>query len=140
MERFKKIINKIKMAFTDLNIKEYVLNSTIDTPWETFQVELHKGSDSIGFAKISQYPGCCGICVIHGIHINSNYRGKGYGIWFWNKLLEIAKNKKYTVATCTTNQHSTEMVHLLEKTGFVSTMEFINIKTGNTVKEWFKNL
>jgi len=100
------------------------------------RIVIRISKQHVGSCSISQYPGCCSMCIINNVTILEGFQGIGFG----SKLLDMAITQAikdgYTVLKATTNQHSAPMDLMLEKRGFTCITKFINKRTGNSIKEY----
>lgn len=97
---------------------------------------LHRGKlghgGIIAQCKLNQLPGCCGVLVSNGAHVNT-LRGRGIGTAMARLRLDIAKMFGYTTLLCTDVMDNTPQRKILTKLGYTDLFKFKNRRTNNTV-------
>ena len=95
----------------------------------------------VGHYELTPMPGCTSaVAISHGLFIQPEYRGKGYGSKAHAERLEKAKSLGFQVLIATTKSDNTPEVKILQKYGWKRCREFWNPKTTNTVTFWLKHL
>ncbi|KEI71286.1 GNAT family N-acetyltransferase [Endozoicomonas elysicola] len=62
-------------------------------------------------------------CLIEGVRIHSDYRGKGLGESMFEHAIELAKNKGCTIVQLTSDKQRPDAIRFYEKLGFKATHE-----------------
>lgn len=97
---------------------------------------LHRGKlghgGIIAQCKLNQLPGCCGVLVSNGAHVNT-LRGRGIGTAMARLRLDIAKMFGYTTLLCTDVTDNLPQRRILERLGYSNLFEFKNRRTNNHV-------
>jgi len=122
-----------------ISLKLYEINEGLTakvTSWLGITKEIKR---EIGSVLISSYPGCCGIRILNNLHIQTDYRGKGFADLLIKEVITTYECTQGSFqATC--NHHTPEMNHLLEKNDFKLVEKFDNPNSGNTVFVYSLNL
>lgn len=117
-------------------INGYTVN--IDQLKESYyRVSLAMGKRCIAECFVAQFPGCCGIYVIHTVRVDEAFRGLNFGKKLIKNAIKHVIDCGGVIIKATTNQNSTPMEYILQQYNFNKVYEFVNIKkTGNSVTEW----
>lgn len=97
---------------------------------------------SVTIAKFACTPmsGCYAIVLFHSTAVNDLVRGLGIASVLQRLRLESAKVSGFSYAQCTTNSKNDVQNKLLTKFGWEPIKKFNNIKTGNEVIYWMKEI
>lgn len=67
-------------------------------------------------------------CLIEGVRIHSNYRGRGLGTAFFEWAIKRAKDRGCSIVQLTSDKKRSEALHFYEKLGFKPTHEGFKLK------------
>ncbi|EKY4874144.1 GNAT family N-acetyltransferase [Vibrio alginolyticus] len=98
---------------------------TRDSNNELLVVELE--NSLVGMLQITFIPYLTHIgswrCLIEGVRIHSDYRGRGFGEKMFEYAIEQAKNKGCTIVQLTSDKQRPDAIRFYEKLGFKATHE-----------------
>ncbi len=98
------------------------------------------GKVEIAKFRLSQMLNCCGICVLHDIQVNADYRRKGIATNILEAAEKIASSLNYATLLATEKSNGPNMQGALTKSGMAILKTFDNKKSGNTVSIFIKSL
>jgi GNAT superfamily N-acetyltransferase len=99
-----------------------------------------KGNTNVGYFKLLQMPGCCGICISTGVIVYLSYQNKGVNTLLNNFRIDIAKNLGYGILLCTDVKNNTPQAKTLDKNGWKHIYTFQNPRTTNVLNISVKEL
>lgn len=92
----------------------------------------------VTYFVLSQMRGCNGVCISSNVVVEEEYRGNGLGTKF-NYFREVlAKKMNYSLMLCTVVDGNEKQEKIMNKQGWTICTKFLNLKTKNTVKLFFK--
>jgi ribosomal protein S18 acetylase RimI-like enzyme len=87
----------------------------------------------VAYFKLSQIPGCCGICVSYNSGVDERFRSRGIGSILNSMRIQMAYEDGYTVLMGTTVETNGHELRILEKNGWRQISSFVNKRTRRTV-------
>jgi hypothetical protein len=126
-------LNKVFKPFKDeiSKVREVTIEHSALTSFDFFQIRL--GREIVADFKLSELPGCCGVCVSFFAHVFPDFRGKGIGTMLNRLRIAIAKEAKYGLLICTDVDNNIPQNKILAKNGWELAANFINPKTKHCV-------
>ena len=102
-------------------------------------IDIDKGLIVTKF-KLVQMEGCNGIVISKNVAIYEGYKGKGYGSILCDLREQISAYMGYSAIMCTCVLGNLPQQKILAKNNWVIVSEFLNKKTNNLVRLYFKKL
>jgi GNAT superfamily N-acetyltransferase len=90
--------------------------------------------------SISPFPGCCGICVINDLLINSDYRKQGLGKALIAVAEALAKVINYSFTVGTTHKVNGPARKAIENSGSNVLGKFVNARTKHSIMIYGRNI
>ena len=85
------------------------------------------GAQLVGMLQLTFIPYLTHIgswrCLIEGVRIQEDFRGKGYGRIIFEYAINVAKQKGCTMVQLTSDKQRTDAIRFYEKLGFVASHE-----------------
>jgi len=125
--KIEKSIKKFLLKKVNLNKKMFEL-----THEENIIVLENNDKEEIGYFKMAQLPGCCGVVCLYNVNISLPYRNQGIGKEIFQYAKKLAQYNKYSILLCTTSSKISEKI--VFDADWKPIDIFVNNKTGNTVK------
>lgn len=95
---------------------------------------LDKYNDLCIQFNISAFPGCCGIAILHNMHIELKLQRKGLATLFNNFAIDIATAAGFGVLICTDVANHIPVEKILAKNNWNEITTFKNPRTANEVR------
>lgn len=138
-EPFKKEIEVIVGEEVTITYKEnYPPNGTVAMECFTATFQVESVSKFVSFFSISGLPGCCGVCVSHGVHVA--IRNKGIGSILNRFRKALAKDAQFGLMICTDWATNVPQNKIMQKNGWLRAVEFVNPKTKNKLNLHYVDL
>lgn len=97
-------------------------------------------TNEIGSYELTPMAGCARVAISHGLKINPEHRGKGHGWRAMSERIDTAKQLGFEVLIATVVNGNLPEEKILRKFGWKEVTTFDNLKSGNNVNLWVKNI
>lgn len=114
-----------------------VKRSSIKKWWQFKKATSHV---TIGHFSLIQLPGCCGTCILTGVKIDVDERGRGIGKHIVGTAIQLAKDAGYSNLIATVNNLTQNMHNILQMHNFTAVNVYNNTKTNNEVTIYSINI
>ena len=134
MQIFFNLKQKIEKSIKKFLLKKISFNEKMLelTHEENIIVLENKDKEEIGYFKMGQLPGCCGVVCLYNVNVHLAFRQQGIGKEIFQYAKKLAKYNKYSILLCTTSSKISEKI--VFEADWKPIDIFVNNKTGNTVK------
>ena len=100
---------------------------SIDIDPNNLLIVAEFGNQLVGMLQLTFIPYLTHIgswrCLIEGVRIHENFRGKGYGEMMFEQAINIAKQKGCSLIQLTSDKQRPDALRFYEKLGFISSHE-----------------
>lgn len=101
----------------------------------------HGRAEVYAKCRLTQLPGCCGICIMNSMELHPDVRGNGVGKEFTRLVEAYAKVLNYSYVMCTTHKVNRPAIGVLESLDYVELDDgFANMRTKNSIRMFGKNI
>lgn len=99
-----------------------------------FELKHFISRQTIGRAKLEDYPGCPAIRIIREVKVAEQYQKNGFATNIISRIIQWAIESGVTELQATVNHLTPTMSKIFVKLGFTESESFVNQKSGNTIR------